>query len=618
MRLFSILYSIFLGLFLVGCSHVEQKNQVKELSLTTEESDKLNREILILASERLEKMVEEAKKNQAASNFLASDLFLKANMSFLEGDFATAAALFKYVHELSPLDEFIQKKYAISLIRVGDLETAQVVLEDLYKQGKEERVGLILAGVYTGLDKEDESQLIYKKILAKNPKSEDACIFLGKSLAMGKQTKKAFNLLASCAQKNPKNGMYDYYIGKLYLELNQTQKAMDSFKNSLRRQKGFGQSIVALGLLYEEKEQYAAAIKLYENHLKTNPSDGIVLSRIVNLLFVKEEYKKVINYAEKLSDLEPDNLNLKVKLGILYTDAKLFNQALSVFKDLLTLAPQSDKILYYIGAIYQEMGLLEDAISYFNQIPESSGLYADSSIQLANMLSTLAQSESYSNDESTQFKEKFLKHVDNSIATQSDLKIEFSVIKAGFFEATGDFKNALSAMSLVKNEENFSTQHKYYLANLFEKEKQYEEATGLILSVLEKEPKNAEAWNFLGYTYLVRGTDLDQAYVYIQKAFKLNPDDGYIRDSLGWYYFKTGKMKEALKELTIALSKVPDDVEILKHIAVVYKEMKDFNKAKNFLEQALKNARHPLDQNEIQATIRAIDTDRLPANTKEN
>jgi Tfp pilus assembly protein PilF len=133
------------------------------------------------------------------------------------------------------------------------------------------------------------------------------------------------------------------------------------------------------------------------------------------------------------------------------------------------------------------------------------------------------------------------------------------------------------------------------------------------MTILEKEPKNAHAWNFLGYSLLVRGEQMDKAFEYIQTALKINPDDGYIRDSLGWYYFKQGNVKKALLELQLAFKKVPNDIEILKHLAIVHKEMKNYSRAKVFLESALKHVRYQSERKEIMSQMEALDTDRVPA-----
>jgi tetratricopeptide (TPR) repeat protein len=600
------LQTLFIPILLLAaasCAHQPSKISMNDLS--PEQVEELNKGALSLASDRLGQMVLQAKGNEGSIRFLSGDLFLKANMSLLEGDYLTASVLLKHLNELVPNDETVQKKYAISLIRMNDLESASVVLEKLYKTGKDSKVALILAGVYSGLEQDDKARKTYQAILVADPKNEDACVFLGKSYAVAKETDKALSLLSNCAKRDPKNGMYDYYIGKIHIDQGQIGKAMASFKSAYARQPDLTQAVNALGILLEERENAQEAITLYEKHLKNHPQDKVVLNRMVQLLFQREYFQEVIPYAETLSDLEPENLNLKVKLGILYTDAKKYPQAIVVFKELLGMAPESDKILYYLGAIHQELTQYERSIEYFNQIPTSSGLYSDSSVQMANMLSSLAV-------QNPEMREKFLTFVNGKIEEMKELRVEFSVMKSGYFETVGKYQEAMEAMMVVQDEKGFSTQHKYYLANLYEKEKRFNESTALIMGIIEKEPKNAHAWNFLGYSMLMRGSEMDKAFEYIQTALKINPEDGYIRDSLGWYYYKKGDVKKALEELQLAYKKVPDDVEILKHLATIYKDLNDYGKAKSYFESALKNAKFQSDKNDIALSIESLG-ERLPA-----
>ncbi len=604
-----ILFSVVFGIFITGCAHQKPVTTNDLSQFTPEQIEQLNKEALLIASKRLEEMVIQAKSSESTLNYLATDLFLKGNMSLLEGDYATAAVLFKHLVTLVPDDEFVQRKYAITLIREGDLENAVGVLEKLYKNTKDERVGLILAGVYTGLDKEDLSRKIYRNLLVLNPKNEDACIFLGKSLAVSKETTKAISQLKTCSTKDKTNGMYDYYIGKIYMDMGKIAEAMESFKLSNKRQPSLAQATNALGMLLEEREDHHSAIQVYKKYLDVNPNDSSILNRMVQVLFLKEKFEDVVPYAERLSDLEPEDLNLKVKLGILYTDSKKYPEAISVFKDLLAAAPKSDKILYYLGVIHQEMNDLQNSIEYFNQIPSSSGLYTDSSVQMANMLSTLAQSDE-------ELTPKFIKYVNAKIEEFKDMRVEFSVIKAGFYEGEGKYKEAMETMMVIQDEKNFSNQHKYYLANLYEKEKKYEESTALVMGIIEKEPKNAHAWNFLGYSLLVRGQEIEKAYDYIQKALKINPEDGYIRDSLGWYYFKKGQTSKALKELELAFKRVPDDIEIMKHLAIVHRELKNYKRAKIYFESALKLVRYQVERQEIMGLMTELEGERIPASEK--
>ena len=71
--------------------------------------------------------------------------------------------------------------------------------------------------------------------------------------------------------------------------------------------------------------------------------------------------------------------------------------------------------------------------------------------------------------------------------------------------------------------------------------------------MIRLDPKNANALNYLGYTYADLGTNLDEAEKLIKEALNYKPDDGYITDSLGWVYYKKGLYENAVEMLETRL-----------------------------------------------------------------
>jgi Flp pilus assembly protein TadD len=63
---------------------------------------------------------------------------------------------------------------------------------------------------------------------------------------------------------------------------------------------------------------------------------------------------------------------------------------------------------------------------------------------------------------------------------------------------------------------------------------------------------------------------LTEALEMIQKAVAASPQDGYIVDSLGWAFYKLGRMDEAVKTLEQAVLMMPTDPEINDHLGDVY------------------------------------------------
>ena len=76
--------------------------------------------------------------------------------------------------------------------------------------------------------------------------------------------------------------------------------------------------------------------------------------------------------------------------------------------------------------------------------------------------------------------------------------------------------------------------------------------------------------NYLGYSWVDQGVHLDEGMDMIRRAVEQRPDDGYIVDSLGWAYFRTGNYDEAVKNLERAVELKPDDPTINDHLGDAY------------------------------------------------
>jgi len=96
-----------------------------------------------------------------------------------------------------------------------------------------------------------------------------------------------------------------------------------------------------------------------------------------------------------------------------------------------------------------------------------------------------------------------------------------------------------------------------------------------------------EAYNALGYLYAEQGTKLDEAAVLVRRALKSAPTSGAYLDSLGFIYFKQGKLDAAIENLEQANHYLPDTPEILLHLADAYLEKGLKEKALQTLEHAV-------------------------------
>ena len=96
-----------------------------------------------------------------------------------------------------------------------------------------------------------------------------------------------------------------------------------------------------------------------------------------------------------------------------------------------------------------------------------------------------------------------------------------------------------------------------------------------------------DVYNALGYLYAQQGTNLDEAVKLVQRALKSSPTSGAYLDSLGFIYFKQGKLDAAIENLELAIHYLPDTPEILLHLADAYLQKGLKEKALQALEQAI-------------------------------
>jgi tetratricopeptide (TPR) repeat protein len=110
----------------------------------------------------------------------------------------------------------------------------------------------------------------------------------------------------------------------------------------------------------------------------------------------------------------------------------------------------------------------------------------------------------------------------------------------------------------------------YYRGIAYERTKQWPKAEADFDEALKLQPDEPHVLNYLGYSWIDMGQNLDKGLALVKKAVELKSDDGYIVDSLGWAYYKLGRYDEAVKELERAILLRPDDPVINDHLGDAY------------------------------------------------
>ena len=110
----------------------------------------------------------------------------------------------------------------------------------------------------------------------------------------------------------------------------------------------------------------------------------------------------------------------------------------------------------------------------------------------------------------------------------------------------------------------------YSRAVAHERSGQWEKAEADFRKALELNPDQPQVLNYLGYSFVDRGENLDEALGMIERAVAARPDAGYIIDSLAWAYFRLGRYDDALPQMERASVLEPVDPVVTDHLGDVY------------------------------------------------
>jgi tetratricopeptide (TPR) repeat protein len=89
-------------------------------------------------------------------------------------------------------------------------------------------------------------------------------------------------------------------------------------------------------------------------------------------------------------------------------------------------------------------------------------------------------------------------------------------------------------------------------------------------SALERNPDQPQVLNYLGYSMVEKGINLDEALSMIERAVEARPDSGYIIDSLGWVLYRLGRYDEAVEPMEKAVEIEAVDPIVNDHLGDVY------------------------------------------------
>lgn len=227
----------------------------------------------------------------------------------------------------------------------------------------------------------------------------------------------------------------------------------------------------------------------------------------------------------------------------------------------LYLNPENDLAVLSLADIYERVKQHASAIDVYEKMPESSPLHHLAQMQIGNELESLGK------------KDEAFEHL-KAVAARSPKDSEAVLALANLQRSRKEFKEAAElytrALSLTNANDRANWITYYFRGICYERTKQWPLAEKDFKKSLELYPDHPSVLNYLGYSWVDRGENLNEAFRMLRRAVELRPTDGAIVDSLGWAYYRLGKYEDALRELERAIELRPSDSVINDHLGDVY------------------------------------------------
>jgi tetratricopeptide (TPR) repeat protein len=156
--------------------------------------------------------------------------------------------------------------------------------------------------------------------------------------------------------------------------------------------------------------------------------------------------------------------------------------------------------------------------------------------------------------------------------------------KERYADSVGAYDTAVSRLKEVKEND-----WPIYFGRgiVLERLKQWPRAEADMKKALQLSPEQPYVLNYLGYSWIDQGKNLDEGMKMLKRATELRPDDGAITDSVGWAYYRLGQFGNAVEWLERASEQKGDDATIVEHLGDAYWHVGRFREARFEWQRAL-------------------------------
>jgi tetratricopeptide (TPR) repeat protein len=302
-------------------------------------------------------------------------------------------------------------------------------------------------------------------------------------------------------------------------------------------------------------ERMDEAVARLRQALVEYPDDHDLRMQLARIMVDLDRLDAAGELFDEVLERDPDNGDALYARALLAMQAEEREQARTYLLRLNQLGVRTGESRYYLGILSEELGDEEAALNYLSSIDSLDYLTSG----LARHGEILARRGQYGalNELFNDRRRSFPAVAADLYRIEADLLRNHQRLEQAmelYDEAVGRFPESDDLL--------------YSRALLGEQLGRLDILERDLRLLIERDPENARALNALGYTLTDQTDRHQEAFELIERALELQPDDAAILDSMGWVYYRLGRIEDALAYLTRAMETMPDP-EIAAHLGEV-------------------------------------------------
>ena len=445
----------------------------------------------------------------------ASGSYLAARQAGQQRDAAAAAAYYRSALKRDPNNGELLDRAFLSFLVDGDVDEAVKFAERVAQADKNDRVARLVLGVNSIKRKQypaarrDLAQSIRGPITDLTATLLSAWSTYG---ANANDAKGAVGTIDHLAGPDWYAIFKDLHAGLIYDLAGNQKEAGKRLEHAYKLDSTALRVVEAYGSWISRNRSPKEALEIFETFDKVLPRHPLVVEAM-NKLKAGEKLAPLVPNAQAGAAEALYGLGASLgrrggeDLGLVYLQLSLF------------LAPTHPLALLSLADLYESLKKPELAIKIYERVPAASPLHRNAAIQMAANLDSLDRAD------------EAQKHLEASIKQHPD---DLEAIMALGNVLRGHKKFAECSNIYSKGVATVAAPEKsnwvifYFRGICYERSKQWQKAEADLKKALELFPDQPHVLNYLGYSWIDQGINLDEGMDMIKKAVQQRPDDGYI------------------------------------------------------------------------------------------